>query len=232
MKSKSMTRWLLTGLLAAFVLPTSLKAEAGPEWLKKAVFYQIYPSSYMDSDGNGIGDLPGITSKLDYLQSLGITAVWLNPIYVSGWQDGGYDVIDFYQVDPRFGTNTDESTRAKTSGGLMTHMTPKMIIQYLGIITDTTLISDLSFTANIVLPDDTFTLVVKDGVVLYEQGTLAESPDVTWTTNKAGLFGIIQNNADLINANLTQDGDTELLGKLMSGITGFADAKFFSIVEP
>lgn len=107
MKSKSMTRWLLTGLLAAFVLPTSLKAEAGPEWLKKAVFYQIYPSSYMDSDGNGIGDLPGITSKLDYLQSLGITAVWLNPIYVSGWQDGGYDVIDFYQVDPRFGTNTD-----------------------------------------------------------------------------------------------------------------------------
>ena len=61
----------------------------------------------MDSDGNGIGDLPGITSKLDYLQSLGITALWLNPIYVSGWQDGGYDVIDFYQVDPRFGTNTD-----------------------------------------------------------------------------------------------------------------------------
>ena len=132
----------------------------------------------------------------------------------------------------RFGTNTDESTRAKSSGGLMTHMTPKMIIQYLGIITDTTLISDLSFTANIVLPDDTFTLVVKDGVVLYEQGALAESPDVTWTTNKAGLFGIIQNNTDLINANLTQDGDTELLGKLMSGITGFADARFFSIVEP
>ena len=61
----------------------------------------------MDSDGNGIGDLPGITSKIDYLQSLGITALWLNPIYVSGWQDGGYDVIDFYKVDPRFGTNTD-----------------------------------------------------------------------------------------------------------------------------
>jgi alkyl sulfatase BDS1-like metallo-beta-lactamase superfamily hydrolase len=132
----------------------------------------------------------------------------------------------------RFGTNTDESTRARTSGGLMTHMTPKMIIQYLGIITDTTLIGDLSFTANIILPDDKFTLIVKDGVVLYEQGALAESPDVTWTTNKAGLFGIIQCNSDMIENNLTQEGDTELLGKLMSGITGFADAKFFSIVEP
>ncbi|MCR4765516.1 MAG: alpha-amylase [Bacteroidaceae bacterium] len=103
MKLKS----FLWGLTAICLLPASLRAEAGPEWLKKAVFYQIYPSSYMDSDGNGIGDLPGITSRLDYLQSLGITALWLNPIYVSGWQDGGYDVIDFYQVDPRFGTNTD-----------------------------------------------------------------------------------------------------------------------------
>ena len=103
---------ILVALAASVMLPASLKAEAGPEWLKKAVFYQIYPSSYMDSDGNGIGDLPGITSKLDYLQSLGITAVWLNPIYVSGWQDGGYDVIDFYKVDPRFGTNTDLVTLA------------------------------------------------------------------------------------------------------------------------
>ena len=98
---------LLLFLIAAITFSTKTMAEAGPEWLKKAVFYQIYPSSYMDSDGNGIGDLPGITSKIDYLQSLGITALWLNPIYVSGWQDGGYDVIDFYKVDPRFGTNTD-----------------------------------------------------------------------------------------------------------------------------
>ena len=72
-----------------------------------SVTLRLVIPSYMDSDGNGIGDLPGITSKIDYLQSLGITALWLNPIYVSGWQDGGYDVIDFYKVDPRFGTNTD-----------------------------------------------------------------------------------------------------------------------------
>ncbi len=79
----------------------------GPQWLHDAVFYQIYPSSYMDSDGNGIGDLPGITSKLDYIKSLGVNALWLNPCFESGWFDGGYDVIDFYKVDPRFGTNSD-----------------------------------------------------------------------------------------------------------------------------
>ena len=78
-----------------------------PSWLSEAVFYQIYPSSFQDSDGNGIGDIPGITSRLDYIKSLGVTAIWLNPVYVSGWTDGGYDVIDFYKVDPRFGTNTD-----------------------------------------------------------------------------------------------------------------------------
>ena len=86
---------------------TNLYAQKSPQWLSNAVFYQIYPSSYMDSDGNGIGDLPGIISRLDYIQSLGVNALWLNPIFKSGWFDGGYDIIDFYQVDPRFGTNSD-----------------------------------------------------------------------------------------------------------------------------
>ena len=79
----------------------------GPAWLRDAVIYQIYPSSFKDSDGNGIGDIPGIISKLDYIESLGVTAIWFNPVFVSGWIDGGYDVIDFYRVDPRFGTNND-----------------------------------------------------------------------------------------------------------------------------
>jgi maltose alpha-D-glucosyltransferase / alpha-amylase len=82
-------------------------AQKGPDWMKTAVFYQVYPSSFQDSDGNGIGDLKGIQSRLDYIQSLGVNTVWLNPIFKSAFKDGGYDVIDFYQVDPRFGTNTE-----------------------------------------------------------------------------------------------------------------------------
>lgn len=98
--------------LSAQPLPGSFKQtwEKGPKWLHNAIIYQIYPSSYKDSDGNGIGDLPGIISKLDYIQSLGVTAIWLNPVFYSGWVDGGYDVIDFYKIDPRFGTNTDMVT--------------------------------------------------------------------------------------------------------------------------
>ncbi len=83
------------------------KAMKNPEWLKTAVFYQIYPSSYMDTDNDGIGDLHGIYQRLDYIQSLGVNAIWLNPTFLSNWEDGGYDVIDFYKIDPRFGTNTD-----------------------------------------------------------------------------------------------------------------------------
>lgn len=79
----------------------------GPEWLRDGVVYQVYPSSYKDSDGNGIGDIRGVISELDYIESLGVRAIWFNPLFVSGWIDGGYDVIDFYRVDPRFGTNND-----------------------------------------------------------------------------------------------------------------------------
>ena len=78
-----------------------------PTWLEAAVFYQIYPQTYYDSNGDGIGDIPGITSKLDYIQSLGVTACWLNPCFVSPFQDAGYDVADYYQVAPRYGTNED-----------------------------------------------------------------------------------------------------------------------------
>lgn len=98
---------LAATLIAAAPATAGAQGKKGPAWLSDALFYQIYPSSFMDSDGNGIGDLPGITSKLDYIKSLGVNALWLNPIFESGWFDGGYDIIDFYKVDPRFGTNTD-----------------------------------------------------------------------------------------------------------------------------
>lgn len=82
-------------------------ATQNPKWLSNAAFYQIYPSSFMDTNGDGYGDLPGITQKLDYIKGLGCNALWLNPVFLSGWTDGGYDVIDYYKIDPRFGTNTD-----------------------------------------------------------------------------------------------------------------------------
>ena len=78
-----------------------------PQWLENAVIYQVYPSSYQDSDGNGIGDIPGVISRLDYIKSLGVSAIWFNPLFCSDWVDGGYDVTDYYRVDPRFGTNDD-----------------------------------------------------------------------------------------------------------------------------
>lgn len=77
------------------------------EWLRSAVFYQIYPQSFCDSNADGVGDLQGVISKLDYIQSLGCTALWLNPIYQSPFQDGGYDISDYYTVAPRYGTNAD-----------------------------------------------------------------------------------------------------------------------------
>lgn len=78
-----------------------------PDWFRKAIFYQIYPQSFKDTNNDGIGDLPGITAKLDYIQSLGVNAIWLNPCFLSPFQDAGYDVADFCKVAPRYGTNAD-----------------------------------------------------------------------------------------------------------------------------
>jgi maltose alpha-D-glucosyltransferase/alpha-amylase len=98
-------RFLLLAALLTASAPAAAAAQHTPDWLKQSAFYQVYPSSFQDSDGNGIGDIAGIRSRLGYLDSLGINAVWLNPVFTSAFGDGGYDVIDFYQVDPRFGTN-------------------------------------------------------------------------------------------------------------------------------
>ncbi len=78
-----------------------------PEWLKTAVFYEIYPQSFFDSNGDGIGDFPGMTAKLNYLQDLGINAIWINPCFASPFMDAGYDISDYYTVAPRYGTNDD-----------------------------------------------------------------------------------------------------------------------------
>lgn len=78
-----------------------------PQWLKNAVFYEIYPQSFKDTNGDGIGDLAGIKEKLDYIKSLGCNALWLNPCFDSPFKDGGYDVRDYKKVAPRYGTNED-----------------------------------------------------------------------------------------------------------------------------
>ena len=77
------------------------------EWWKEAVVYQIYPRSFKDSDGDGVGDLKGIISKLDYIQSLGVDAVWLNPIYTSPNDDNGYDISNYREIMKDFGTMED-----------------------------------------------------------------------------------------------------------------------------
>ena len=80
------------------------------DWWKEAVIYQIYPKSFQDSNGDGIGDLPGITSRLDYLHKLGVDALWLCPVLASPQVDNGYDVSDYRSIDPMFGSMEDMRT--------------------------------------------------------------------------------------------------------------------------
>src|SRR6476659_8926453 len=78
-----------------------------PLWWQRGIIYQIYPRSFMDSNGDGVGDLPGIVGKLDYLAALGVDAIWLSPIYPSPMADFGYDVADYTGIHPLFGTLAD-----------------------------------------------------------------------------------------------------------------------------
>src|SRR5690349_13314326 len=100
-----------------------LVSSGGPveqRWYQEAVVYSLEVPCFQDSDGDGIGDLQGLISRLDYLSRLGVTCLWLNPINPSPWRDNGYDVTDFYAVDPRLGTLGDFAalTRAARERGL------------------------------------------------------------------------------------------------------------------
>ena len=88
------------------------------EWWRDAVFYEIYVRSFADSDGDGLGDLPGIRSRLPYLKELGVDAIWLTPFYPSPDADHGYDVADYTDVDPRFGTIADFDALVHDAHGL------------------------------------------------------------------------------------------------------------------
>src|SRR5580693_9099790 len=99
---------------------SSRPAVANADWWRQAVVYQIYPRSFADSDGDGLGDLGGVISRVPYLASLGIDAVWLSPFYPSAFADGGYDVDDYRGVDPRLGTlaDFDEMTARLHANGI------------------------------------------------------------------------------------------------------------------
>ncbi len=101
-------------------LPSPGHDRAGSPWWRQAVVYQIYPRSFADANGDGVGDLPGIVSRVDYLAELGVDAVWLSPFYPSELADGGYDVADYRDVDPRLGTlaHFDELVAALHARGM------------------------------------------------------------------------------------------------------------------
>lgn len=93
---------------------------AGQRWYQEAVVYCVDVASFQDSDGDGCGDLPGLISRLDYLSRLGVNCLWLNPIYPSPWRDNGYDVADYYNIEPRLGSLGDfvELTRQARERGM------------------------------------------------------------------------------------------------------------------
>ena len=96
----------MTQLLDRDLAATAAAADRD-EWWRGAVIYQIYPRSFLDSNGDGIGDLPGITQRLDYVASLGVDAIWLSPFFTSPMKDYGYDIADYRDVDPIFGSLAD-----------------------------------------------------------------------------------------------------------------------------
>ena len=98
------TRTTATHTAAATQTPA---LDPDPNWWRQAVVYQVYPRSFKDNNGDGLGDLAGVTSRVPYLQELGVDAVWLSPFYPSALADGGYDVDDYRDVDPRLGTLAD-----------------------------------------------------------------------------------------------------------------------------
>ena len=99
--------FLVSGLSLSLHSQTQPVDAEGHQWWQHAVFYEIYPRSFMDSNGDGIGDLNGIESKMDYLKSLGVDAIWLTPCYPSPQVDFGYDVSDYENIDPMYGTLAD-----------------------------------------------------------------------------------------------------------------------------
>ncbi len=99
-------------------------------WWKRSVVYQVYPRSFMDSNGDGIGDLQGITQRLPHIRDLGADVVWLSPIYQSGGQDNGYDISDYYKIEPAFGTMEDFDALLNTAHKLGLKVVMDLVVNH------------------------------------------------------------------------------------------------------
>ncbi|MFP5236499.1 MAG: glycoside hydrolase family 13 protein [Acidobacteriota bacterium] len=104
--------------------------KASDPWWKHAVIYEIYPQSFQDSNGDGVGDLKGITSRLDYLKDLGINAIWITPIYPSPGVDNGYDISDYTAIDPKYGTMADFDTLVAEANKRHIHILMDYVINH------------------------------------------------------------------------------------------------------
>ena len=99
-------------------------------WYDQAIIYQIYPKSFQDSNGDGIGDLNGIRKRIPYLKELGVNAVWLNPVFVSPQVDNGYDVSNYFAIDPKMGTMEDMDNLIKEMHGAGIHVIMDFVLNH------------------------------------------------------------------------------------------------------
>lgn len=131
----------------------------------------------------------------------------------------------------RYGTNTDPDTRI-SGVNIADKMTAAMILEYMGIRADTMEIQNLSFIASVNLPEESYTVTVKNGIILYQKGTTCQTPDVVWNTDTKGLLAIAMNNREGMEKLIQQEGDSSLTDRLSAAMVDFSNYKFFSIIEP
>ena len=100
------------------------------KWWQRSVVYQIYPRSFMDSNGDGIGDIPGITKRLPYIKELGVDVIWLSPVYQSPNDDNGYDISDYQAINPEFGTMEDFDEMLETAHSLGLKIVMDLVVNH------------------------------------------------------------------------------------------------------